>query len=400
MKEKENDNSKPILKKDSLIALSRKLYQRRKLLWRNAIIGAVVGVAFALGVQKEWTATVVLAPESASEGGLGQLSNLASMAGLNLGAASTDAIYPELYPQMIEATPFIVGLFDVKVKTLNGEVETDFYDYIQNHQTKTWTESVRLWIGQGIKAVTSQFIKNDFKQTSDEIDPFYLSLEQDILVESVRSDMVSAFVNKSDMLITLSATTQDPLVSAMLVDSLRVRLQQAIIDYRTSKARHDMEYYGRLVEESRAEYKRLEQQYAEYADKHQNPFLTSVIAERDDLENQMQIAYNVYSQIVQQYELAKAKVQEATPSFTILQPASVPIKPSSTPKIVVALLWILLFVFLTALWIVVRDPLRDWKRKITSPEQAEETDGNDSITPEEAEGDEVDKAEVVIELEP
>ncbi|MCH5174391.1 MAG: chain-length determining protein [Prevotellaceae bacterium] len=368
MEEKENDNSKPILQKDSLFALARKLYQHRKLLLRSAIIGTVVGILFAIGVQKEWTAQVVLVPETEESGLGGKLGGLASLAGINMAAGSSDALYPELYPQMIEATPFIVGLFDVKVTTLNGEIETTFYDYIKNHQKRTWTASVAYWMRQGIKAITSTFIKSEFKQSSDEIDPFYLSIEQDMLVESVRKGIVDAFVNKSDMLITLSVTTQDPLVSATLVDSVRVRLQQEIINYRTQKARHDMEYYAHLVDESRAEYKRLEQNYADYADTHQNPFLTSVIAERDDLENQMQIAYEVYSQMVQQYELSKAKVQEATPSFTILQPSSVPIKPSSIPKIVVMLLWIFVFVSLTALWILLRDTLRDWKIKITSPE--------------------------------
>ena len=365
----EQNNDKPILGKDSLFVLARKLYANRKLIYRNAIIGAVLGVIFALGVQKTWTSSVVLAPEMTTEAGLsGKFSGLAALAGLNLGAGSTDAIYPELYPQMIEATPFIVGLLDVKVATLDGDVETTLYDYIVNHQKRTWLGSVKHWTKKGMKAITSLFIKNKFKQSSDEIDPFYLSLDQDVVVESVRNGMVTAFVNKSDLLITLSVTTQDPLVSATLVDSVRERLQREIITYRTQKARHDMEYYQSLVEEARVEYKRLEQLYAVYSDEHQNPFLTTVKAERDDLENQMQIAYNVYSQMVQQYELSKAKVQEATPSFTIIQPASVSVKPSSTPKIVVALVWIFLFVFVTSSWILVRDTIHDWKQKITTPQ--------------------------------
>lgn len=365
----EQNNDKPILGKDSLFVLARKLYANRKLIYRNAIIGAVLGVIFALGVQKTWTSSVVLAPEMTTEAGLsGKFSGLAALAGLNLGAGSTDAIYPELYPQMIEATPFIVGLLDVKVETLDGDVETTLYDYMVNYQKKTWLGTVKHWIRTGVKAVTSLFIKSKFKESSDEIDPFYLSLDQDVIVESVRNDMVTTFVNKSDLLITLSVTTQDPLISATLVDSVRERLQREIITYRTQKARHDMEYYQSLVEEARVEYKRLEQLYAVYSDEHQNPFLTTVKAERDDLENQMQIAYNVYSQMVQQYELSKAKVQEATPSFTIIQPAGVSVKPSSTPKIVVALVWIFLLVFVTSGWILVRDTLHDWKQKITAPQ--------------------------------
>lgn len=365
-----NANDRPILSQDSLIMLAHKLYVHRKLIYKSAIIGAVIGVVLALGTQKTWTSTVVLAPEMSSESGLsGKVGSLASLAGINLGASSTDAIYPELYPQMIEATPFIVGLFDVKVTTLDSTVvRTTLYDYLQNIQSRSWIDYPKYWISTGIRTIALMFIKNDFKESSDEIDPFYLSLEQERLVTSVREHMVSAFVNKSDLLITLSATTQDPLVSAILVDSVRERLQQEIINYRTQKARHDLEYYQRLVEESRQEYKKLEEKYARYSDEHQNPFLTTIKAERDDLENQMQIAYNVYSQMVQQYETSKAKVQEATPSFTILQPASVSTKPSSTPKLVVASTWIFLFVFFTAIWILVRDTLRSWMLRIKNPQ--------------------------------
>lgn len=374
MEEKETDkktDGKPMLSPDSLIMLANKLYVHRKALYKSAIIGAVVGVIFALGTLKTWTSTVVLAPEMQSDAGIaGKMGSLASLAGISLGASTTDAIYPELYPQMIESTPFIVGLFDVQVTTLDSTVQTNLYDYIENVQKKSWSEYPVQWVQSGVRSIVSMFVTNPFKQSSDKIDPFYLSLDQEKVVNKVQKDMVSAFVNKSDQLITLSATSQDPLVSATLVDSVRERLQQEIIAYRTKKARHDMEYYQNLVEESRQEYKKLEQKYARYTDEHQNPFLTTIKAERDDLENQMQTAYNVYSQMVQQYEASKAKVQEATPSFTIIQPASISTKPSSTPKIVVALGWTFFFVFVTAFWILVRDTLRSWIRRIKDPQQA------------------------------
>lgn len=360
--------NKPILKRDSLLNLARKLYTKRKLLRRNTLIGLVLGIIFAIGTHKTWTSTVVLAPEMGTENALGgSLSSLASMAGLHAGATSTDAIYPELYPQMIEATPFLVGLLDVEVETIDGKVKTSLYDYIQNYQERSWSDYPSHWAKTGAKAIASAFIKDDFKESSDTIDPFYLSKDQDRLIESMRNGIVEVFVNKSDQLITISATTQDPLVSAILVDSIRERLQKEITDYRTLKARHDMEYYKELVDKAHDEYKLLEKEYASFSDKHMNPLLTSVKAEQEDLSNRMQLAFSVFTQMAQQYETAKAKVQEATPAFTILQPASVSVKPSSKPKLLVAFIWTFMFFFFTALWILVRDVLREWKQKIKTP---------------------------------
>ena len=56
----------------------------------------------------------------------------------------------------------------------------------------------------------------------------------------------------------------------------------------------------------------------------------------------MDMAQNIYTTVSEQLELAKAKVQEKTPAFTTIQSASVPVKHSDTPKIVI----LALFVFL------------------------------------------------------
>ena len=350
---------------DTFYVMFRKLKIARKTIVRNTIIGGIIGVILALGANKTWTSEVVLAPEMSTESLGGNVSSLASMVGINLGASGTDAIYPELYPQIIGSTPFIVKLFQVPVTSVDGDINTTYYDYLTHHQKRSLSDYPKILIRRTMRRIGDWIGNNHFKMQSDTIDPFYLTRDQFTLVESVRKAGVGAFVNKSDQIITLSVTTQDPLISATLADSVRQRLQNEITNYRTKKARHDMLYYEKLVQESRATYKKLETEYAKYSDTHQNPFLESVKSKRTDLENQMNIAYTVYSQMVQQYETAKAKVQERTPSFTTLQPASVPIKPSSTPKIVVAFGWCFLFFFMTCLWAIVRDTIHQWRIKLS-----------------------------------
>jgi uncharacterized protein involved in exopolysaccharide biosynthesis len=56
----------------------------------------------------------------------------------------------------------------------------------------------------------------------------------------------------------------------------------------------------------------------------------------------MQLKFNIYQQVVEQRQLAQAKVQERTPAFTIVQRATVPIKHSSRPKVVTLIIWMLL----------------------------------------------------------
>lgn len=59
-------------------------------------------------------------------------------------------------------------------------------------------------------------------------------------------------------MISISVEAQDPLICATLTDTVQNRLQQFITDYRTSKARKDLEYYQELCSEAKANMKRLD----------------------------------------------------------------------------------------------------------------------------------------------
>lgn len=51
----------------------------------------------------------------------------------------------------------------------------------------------------------------------------------------------------------------------------------------------------------------------------------------------MQLKYNIYTQCVQQLQLSRAKLQEKTPVFTVVQQPTVAIKHSNTPKAVIVI---------------------------------------------------------------
>ena len=83
-----------------------------------------------------------------------------------------------------------------------------------------------------------------------------------------------------------------------------------------------------------------------YVDAHDNLVLQSVRAEQERLQNDMSLAYQVYSQVANQLQVARAKVQEEKPVFAVVEPAVVPLKPSGMGLKI----YILLFVFLSVSW--------------------------------------------------
>ena len=77
------------------------------------------------------------------------------------------------------------------------------------------------------------------------------------------------------------------------------------------------------------------------------------------IENEMQLAYNGYSQSVTQLQLAQAKVQERMPAFTVLQQANVPIKPSAPKRMIFVFMMAVLSFSLSCLWIIVKSAMLD-----------------------------------------
>ena len=78
--------------------------------------------------------------------------------------------------------------------------------------------------------------------------------------------------------------------------------------------------------------------------------LESYRAKQNDLENDMQLKYNTYTTLMTQYQMAKAKVQERTPAFTLLKGAAVPIKPAGPKRMLFVAGMCLLAIILLSLY--------------------------------------------------
>jgi uncharacterized protein involved in exopolysaccharide biosynthesis len=260
------------------------------------------------------------------------------MLGMNMKIGQTgDAIYPEIYPDLMESTKFIVGLFPVKVTTKDTHDTYTYQEYIEKHQ--------RLAIHEYPVALIANLIEklkgDDNGGKGHKTDPFCLTKKEDAVAKSIKSK-INCSVDKKTNVITIIVEDQDPLIAATLADSVQEHLQLAITDYRTKKARIDLEYMSELFDEASLQYKKARLKYASFGDANSKVALQSVQSKLDELENEMQLKYRIYQQVVEQLQLAKAKVQERTPAFTIIESATVPIKHSSRPKIITLAIWMFL----------------------------------------------------------
>ena len=330
---------------------------RHKWLYAKVLpVAFILAAIYALGLPNFYNCKVMLSPEmGGSKASAGSLASLASSFGVNLGSAmgnGTEALFPTLYPDLMNSVDFKTSLFDVPV-TIEGNKEKGeadqtmtYYDYLSKGQKAPWWSEAK-------KAIFSVFGSKEEEEVK-KVDPFRLTKEQDLIVKAIDKNVVCD-VDKKTMVITISVTDQDAVIAACMADTVKTRLQKFITDYRTSKARVDLEYNKKIAAETKARYDRARRLYAEYADANQDVILESVRQKITDLENEMQLQYNAYQQVAAQLLAAEAKVQQETPAFTTLQSATVPVLKAGPKRAQMCLVFLFLAFLGTTAWILYKE---------------------------------------------
>lgn len=338
-----------------IMELVRKALKNWKFILKCCGVAAVVGLIAGFSIPKTYTVSATLAPETVSKSGGGSLSSLAAMAGINLSSSTTaDAFYPELYPQIVSSNPFIVGLFSVPVEFeyKKETVQTDLYTYLKEYTSAPWWNAILKLPGKAIGAVMGIFReKVEPVEGYANINPQALTLEQEELVKAIK-ESISITVDKKTSLISISVVTQNPDVAYTLAKEVISSLQNFVTDYRTQKSRKDLEYYQSVYDDAKEDYYAAQQKYARYVDANQGFTRQSVMIEQQRLQNESELAFQLYNSCAQQLESAKVMVQKETPVFAEMNPPTRPTKKTAPSKAKILVIMVFLGAMVGAVWAI------------------------------------------------
>ena len=341
-----------------LLELAMKLWHQKKKIGLWCVIGAVIGLVVAFSIPREYTTDVKLAPEASNGQKMsGSLGAMAAMVGIGGAAQSgSDAVNPMLYPDVVGSVPFLVGLFNVPVEDIDGDKKVTVREYVEEDLRAPWWSAIMKFPFKLLGMITSIGKDEEVSDPNKAIDTFKLTKEEDAVVKALQA-RINASVDTKTSVITISVMMQDPLVSATMADTVVSRLQEYITDYRTNKARKDLEYAELLNEEAKDNYYNAQQKYADYLDRNNGLIAHSAMTTRERLQNEATLAFNLYNQTAQQVQVAKAKVQEQTPVYATVTPATVPIKPSAPRKPLILVGFVFLAFVACSAWILYGQPL-------------------------------------------
>ena len=357
-------------KEIDILALIYTLWSKRKVILIWCMWGVLAGLIIAFSIPREYSTKVKLAPEvrSRTTSLSGSLGALASMAGISANLNSgTDAFYPQLYPEIVSSIPFIMSLTDVQVKDKKDK-EYTVKDYLIEETKAPWWGYIISAPRKLIGIFTSQKADLVQEEALDSIlgdnKNFRLTKEDDFLVKNLRR-RIKADVDQKTNVITISVDMQDPVASAILADTVVSRLREFVTNYRTDKARKDLDYAQKINTEAQQEYYEAQQRLADYIDRNQNIATQSARVSRDRLENEASLAFNLYNETSLQVQNAKSRVQETTPVFTEITPATVPLRPTSPRKGLILAGFTFLAFAGSCAWILFGTPiLEEYKKKV------------------------------------
>ena len=358
-----------------LIEVIRYIWNGRWLILKVAGAFVALGLIIALTTTEQYESSARLLPEAReTEGGASRLMQQFGVGDMLPAGGGADAIRPDLYPDVLKSTPFFLDLMekDIEIETGGGYEEMTLFTYLDEHMTSfsligvvskytiklPWT--VLSWIrGSDPEEEIREREIREHEGVSR------LTKSQHEVIKSL-DGRISASIDDRSGVISVSTEFPDPYVSAQVADYAVEYLTEYITEYRTEKAQQDLEFVKERYEEKKEEYHEAQLKLARFRDENRNIISAVVRTEEERLQNQHNMAYNIYNNMAQQLEQNRIKVQEKTPVIKELEPVHVPMERSKPRRSLIMVISLFLggfvgvgAVFGKVIWGNIREQLRD-----------------------------------------
>ena len=326
--------------------LLSKAWRGKKFIITVTVVFMFLGLISALTMTRIYTSKVTLVPElgKSTSSSLSSLSSMLGLGGMTMGS-SADAYHVTVYPEVVASTPFVAKMFDMRVTDPKKGIDTTLIGYLTRERF-----SIGSVIGYVTKPIFSLFSNKEEETKGNELNLFHLTKEQDRIVKTMNK-AIQVDVDKKTGETTIQVTMDNPVIAATVADTVCKHLREYIVEYRTRKAREDLENYKKIADESYQRYLKASKAYAYYQDHNRGLILNAVISEGSRLSNELQIASQLYQQMKLQAEMARGKVIDEKPVFAIIQPATVPLLPQNS-RAKVLIIWTFVGFVLSCAWVL------------------------------------------------
>ena len=330
-----------------LLSYIKDFLDTRRFILTILIVFLVLGVLTVIFTPKTYSSQVTFIAQGSSDSksstGLKGIAKLLSGVGASSATENTD-IPIFLYPRIVESLYFKRELYNTPIQLKGGATPVTFKEYATTIEKPSFGSKV-LKYTIGLPGLL--FSNKSSAAPSTKIDSLvYSSLEERKVIESLK-DKIEFSIDEEDGTLNILVTMEDEAVATtQLAQSAQHILQKEIIKYRIAKAKEKYTFIEDQYQQKKEKFEQIQERLAAYNDRNLFNATQSSLIRKQQLENESALFYTIYSDLEMQLLSESIKIQEDTPTFTIINPAVVPLEPDDKGSIKIIVLYLVLGFFI------------------------------------------------------
>lgn len=351
-----------------LMELAKKIWAGRRTIFKFVGLFIFLGLFVAIFSPEEFESDAILMPEAQQQqqGGASRLlQQFGGQFGISAGGdLSQGMIPPQLYPQIVNSTAFQLELLNKEIYFREYDVEATWPEFLENHHSKPLTSYLKEYtiglpftiLGGVKKLFTDENLDEDTVVLEDDpLEASYIEVSDNEFqwIKNLK-ERISVSQDQETGLLTTKVKLQDPRAAAELNRFLIDRLKEYVTHYRLEKASQNLEFAEEQKNEAQDRFEKAQIALAEFRDRNVSLSTARAQTEMERLQDEKNLALNVYNSITQRYEESRLNLQEQTPIFTEVQSVNVPTQRSEPKRPLIMVVFTMLGVILGVGFVLVK----------------------------------------------
>lgn len=318
----------------------------RRLIYKITAAFVALGFLIAIFGSVEYESESILLPEMRESSGTSDmLQSYGGMLGLS-GLGSMDMseegmIAPQVYPMIVQSLSFQDKLLNQSVYFSKLDTSVTGYGYFKNIHSPSFFGLIAEYtiglpkkiFGPALPAELPGWLQEQFGEEG----VTKLSDEELEIVEDM-NQRVEIELDPETGVLTVITKMPDPVAAAQVCKKIINMLKDFVKEYSTQKSQEDLEFAEIQYRQAQENFEEAQSKLAQFLDQNMNLSTARGRSQEQRLQAEFDIAYNRYNDVSERLTSAKAKVQEQTPVFKVLQSVNIPSSPSEPKRILILIL--------------------------------------------------------------
>lgn len=313
---------------DLLLVLAR----NRFFILGTMVVFGCIGGLYAASMSESYTAEATVIREgNEPSGGLGGGSSALQTLGLDVGNVEGGGLGPRSYPQILKTREVRLAVARDTFSFPEVDEPMTYVEYANRPTEISWLDALldyTVWLPWTLRDALTATEPVEMDDST-----VYPTPEEENAMRAVEGK-VEATVEGGFMVI--SATTQEPDLSAELTKSFIRHLTDRVQDIRTTRTERNLDFVEQKYQEAKTKLEAAEDRLASFIDRNQNIRSAELRNQQDRLQRRVQHQLELYNDWQSQLTQAEIELQRSEPVVTTVEAPVPPSDPSGpSPKLFV-----------------------------------------------------------------